>query len=255
LEIEVWDATWVTFGNANAAQEAVKRWNGARSRVRDRKLRVQLDSQHVAHPKAWLLTDWQRQKKARAGILTKTVRITGLPEGHTMTSLNLLLEQFYRYENNFEEGHSTIPESEFHEARGVALVQWHTEDPASHFVSLYDAEYWKNDVLGVEHIPDKEMMVLENEPTKKNVGFWVGGLRTGSTSADIQDMFAPFKLEDVNFPGAKAGSRPPTFAFVFMTQDNAAQFQAHHPHGFKFQRRWVKVRPIDNKKSKGKRRG
>lgn len=58
-------------------------------------------------------------------------------------------------------------------------------------------------------------------------------------------MFAPFKLQSVNI--SSSAKNGPAFAFVFMTQNDAAGFNSLHPQGFKYHGRWVKVRPMKQK--------
>jgi hypothetical protein len=60
-----------------------------------------------------------------------------------MHTLDLLLEQFYRYHNNFGLEGLTVPVNVFYEILGVALVPWGPGDAASALLDLYDAETGK----------------------------------------------------------------------------------------------------------------
>lgn len=247
--------TWVVFSNEAAAKAAVKLLDGRHSRVQGRRLRAFIHNEHAVNPSGYLLSKWKADRKARGNLVTKTVRITGLPTEGARACLNKLIDAFQIWSNNFEDGSSLIPDRVYCEKHvSDGWVQFENEHVSSMFVSLYDHEYWKNGALDIVYVPDHEMPITTNDAVEKHVGFWVGGVKPGSTVDEVQRMFSPFALEDVNLPASKSGQRTPAYAIVFMTQDTAAQFQARHPEGFKHRGRWVKVRPLQKKgKSNGRR--
>jgi len=236
------DSAYITFKDRASAEATAMRYHDQHSDVKHHRLRAYIVSDYKLNERGNLLSQFLRDEEAYKGVETATVRVDQLPYGHTRRSLGLLLDEFcdaYGAGEFLYPKEIAVPNSEW----GVAYIQFEDKSDAVRFAQEYNGSYWKNAVIYAHCVPDGEIEEhLVKKSDEKDVGFWVGNLNAGITAEDITKMFYPFSLQNVNIP--KEGS---TFAFVFMTNKDAAGFNALHPQGFKYHGRWIKVRLMKNK--------
>ncbi|KAG9186380.1 hypothetical protein G6011_02936 [Alternaria panax] len=149
-------------------------------------------------------------------ILSRTVEITGFPTNHTLRNLNQLLEPlkdknllYHSNDAHIEsDGYFYIgPRLIIHVESpkpGVALVQLETPDKAVEIVHRFAGTYWKNATLNARCVPDEEMgdllMKEPGGPGEKNVMLFITGIKSGTTSTEVREIFEDFPVCDVNLP-------------------------------------------------------
>ncbi|KAI4611642.1 uncharacterized protein J4E87_010492 [Alternaria ethzedia] len=193
-------------------------------------------------------------------ILSSTVEITGLPDKHTMSNMNELFRSvrdqysetteksqhrnpsYYDYNEPINILHLKTPDP------GVGLLQLAQPWMAVAIVQQYAGTYWKNATLNARCVPDEEMeKLLVNEPSATDVSLFVKGIKVGTSSKEVREIFKDFPIRDVNIlPGGK------TFCFVTIQQAHADSILAQFKNGVKWQGRTIKVDLSDKDKRKRK---
>ncbi|KAI4678819.1 hypothetical protein J4E81_010547 [Alternaria sp. BMP 2799] len=190
---------------------------------------------------------------------SRTVEITGLPDKHTMSNMNELFRSVRdQYSETTEKSQHRNP-TYYDYNEPINILQVKTPDPgvgllqlaqpwmAVAIVQQYAGTYWKNATLNARCVPDEEMeKLLVNEPSATDVSLFVKGIKVGTSSKEVREIFKDFPITDVNVLPGK------TFCFVIVQQAHADSILARFKNGVKWQGRTIKVDLSDKDKRKKK---
>ncbi|KAI4911161.1 hypothetical protein J4E85_011299 [Alternaria conjuncta] len=190
---------------------------------------------------------------------SRTVEITGLPAKHTLSDMNKLLESVRDQYLEATKQNQHLNPTDYGYYEPINILQVKTPDPgvgllqlaqpwmAVAIVQQYAGTYWKNATLNARCVPDEEMeKLLVNEPSAGDVSLFVRGVKVGTSSKEVREIFKDFPVTDVNVLPGK------TFCFVTVQQAHANSILTRFKDGVKWQGRTIKVDLSDKDKRKKK---
>ncbi|KAI4675976.1 uncharacterized protein J4E84_009775 [Alternaria hordeiaustralica] len=190
---------------------------------------------------------------------SRTVEITGLPEKHTLSDMNKLLESVRDQYVEATKQNQHLNPTDYGYYEPINILQVKTPDPgvgllqlaqpwmAVEIVRQYAGTYWKNATLNARCVPDEEMdKLLVKEPSATDVSLFVRGVKVGISSKEVREIFKGFPITDVNILPGK------TFCFVVVQQAHANPILAQFKNGVKWQGCTIKVDLSDKDKRKKK---
>lgn len=189
------------------------------------------------------------------------MEITNLPGNHTGRNLNQLIEpvreEFDMYVPSRDPYFDFAPDRIVHSGirePGVALVQLAYPFMAKNIVHRFAGTYWKNATLNARCVPDGEMgdlLASQRVPGDgKDVMLFVTGIKAGTSTMEVRDIFKDHTLRDVNIlPGCKS------FCFISVRQDEANALLGQFGRGVPHRGKMIKVSVSEKGKKKGGRLG
>ncbi|KAF2125631.1 hypothetical protein P153DRAFT_369660 [Dothidotthia symphoricarpi CBS 119687] len=247
---------WVVFDSQENAENAAARYDGRQFGPVSQKTHASLKPESLIPTSATnTLTKFLHDRDNQ--IESRTVRITHLPENHTLRSMNALfgpmMEAFDCHEPEEDPYFGSYEPNEILHMKspqpGVGLVQLAKPSMAVKVVREFAGTYLKNGTLDLRCVPDEEMedLLVDTGPAHgKAIQLFVGGIKPGSSKADIQNIFTGYKVLDVRIPG---GGK--SFCFMFARQKDADAILAKYEKGFNFEGRTIRVNLADKGKKKG----
>ena len=244
------ESAWIIFKASDVAATFEKNHKGYHFGATGKKIATSFWNEVIPELATNRYSDFVRARDHQ--ILSSTVEITGLPAKHTLSDMNKLLESVrdqnqlldptdYGYYEPINILHVKTPDP------GVGLLQLAEPWMAVSIVQQYAGTYWKNATLNARCVPDEEMeKLLVNEPSATDVWLFVKGLKVGTSSTEVREVFKDFPVTDVNILSSK------TFCFVTVQQAHADSILARFKNGVKWQGRTIKVDLSDKDKRKKK---
>jgi hypothetical protein len=156
------DCAWVVFHTQGDAREFAKQYNERHIGPIGNKMYTSLTTEaDISEYATNRLTDFFHARNNQ--IQSRTVEIIGLPQSHTIRSLNQLLVPVHDKFNVYVptgDYYDVEPEEILHVKSakpGIGLVQLANPKQAISIVWRFAGTYWKNATLNVRCVPDKEM--------------------------------------------------------------------------------------------------
>ena len=252
------ESAWIIFKAPDVAATFEKNHKGYHFGATGKKISTAFWTEAIPENATNRYSDFVRSRDHQ--ILSSTVEITGLPDKHTMSNMNELFRSVRdQYSETTEKNQHLSPK--YYDCNepinilhlktpdpGVGLLQLAQPWMAVAIVQQYAGTYWKNATLNARCVPDGEMeKLLVNEPSATDVSLFVRGLKVGTSSKEVRDIFEDFSIRDVNIlPGGK------TFCFVTVQQVHADSILTRFKNGVKWQGRTIKVDLSDKDKRKQK---
>jgi hypothetical protein len=236
---------WVVFLTPNAAAQAATYYDNQHFGPLGQKVYTSLSTEAAIPENATnRLTKFNRDLENQ--IESCTVEITDLPAMHTIRNLNQMfeptIEEFANYFPTGDPYYDSEPIEILHMKSpeyGVGLVRVRAPWMANSVVRQWAGEYWKCRTLNARCVPDEEMddLIVSSAGTgEKDTMLFVTGIKPGTSSTEVRDIFKGFNLRDVNMPpGGKA------FCFIFLRQEDANTVLAQYGQGVKHQGRTIRV--------------
>jgi len=243
---------WVVFLTPNAAAQAATYYDNQHFGPLGQKVYTSLSTEAAIPENATnRLTKFNRDLENQ--IESCTVEITDLPAMHTIRNLNQMfeptIEEFHSYFPTGDPYYDSEPIEILHMKspdNGVGLVRVRAPWMANSVVRQWAGEYWKCRTLNARCVPDEEMDDLLVPSGEKDTMLFVTGIKPGTSSTEVRDVFKDFNLRDVNMPpGGKA------FCFIFLRQEDANAVLAQYGTGVKHQGRTIRVSLSEKGKKKG----
>ncbi|KAJ4361856.1 hypothetical protein N0V83_010797 [Neocucurbitaria cava] len=248
------DCAWVIFKTHEDAKAAVTKYNDRHFGPNGKKVYTSLSTESAISTNATnrLMQDLHDRENQ---VESRTVKITNLPEKHTLRNLNQIFDPMIEEYDSFVRDpdfpdyepshilHVKSPEP------GVGLVQLETPDMAITVVFELGCRYWKNATLNARCVPDEEMERLlphRSADGEKDVMLFVSGIKPGTSKSEVEDIFKDFSINDVNIPPGTGK----TFCFVFLHPADAGKVLAMYENGVRHQGKMVWVSRSDKNKKK-----
>ncbi|KAI4612599.1 hypothetical protein J4E80_007333 [Alternaria sp. BMP 0032] len=252
------ESAWLVFKAPDLAATFERDHKGYHFGVIGKKITTRFWTEAIPEHATNRYSDFVRARDHQ--IDSRTVEITGLPEKHTLSDMNKLLESVRDQYLEATKQNQRLNPTDYGYYEPINILQVKTPDPgvgllqlaqpwmAVAIVQQYAGTYWKNATLNARCVPDEEMdKLLVNEPSATDVSLFVKGIKVGTSSKEVREIFKDFPIRDVNIlPGGK------TFCFVTVQQAHADSILARFKNGVKWQGRTIKVDLSDKDKRKMK---
>ncbi|KAI4642611.1 uncharacterized protein J4E79_011493 [Alternaria viburni] len=251
------ESAWIVFKDRTLAATFEKNHKGYHFGVIGKKITTCFWTEAIPDHATNRYSDFVRARDHQ--ILSSTVEITGLPAKHTLSDMNKLLESVRDQYLEATKQNQLLDPTDYGYYEPINILQVKTPDPgvgliqlaeprmAINLVQQYAGTYWKNATLNARCVPDEEMnKLLVNEPSATDASLFVRGLKVGTSSKEVREIFKDFPITDVNVLPGK------TFCFVIVQQADANSILARFKNGVKWQGRTIKVDLSDKDKRKRK---
>ncbi|KAI4642675.1 uncharacterized protein J4E78_010148 [Alternaria triticimaculans] len=251
------ESAWIIFKAPDVAAIFEKNHKGYHFGATGKKIATSFWTEAIPDHATNRYSDFVRARDHQ--IDSRTVEITGLPTKHTLSDMNKLLESVRDQYLEATKQNQRLQPTDYGYYEPINILQVKTPDPgvgllqlaqpwmAVAIVQQYAGTYWKNATLNARCVPDEKMNeLLVNEPSATDVSLFVKGLKVGTSSKEVREIFKDFPITDVNtLPGK-------TFCFVIVQQAHADSILAQFKGGVKWQGRTIKVDLSDKDKRKRK---
>lgn len=251
------ESAWIVFKTRELAAPFEKNHKGYHFGATGKKIATSFWNEAIPEFATNRYTDFVRARDHQ--IDSRTVEITGIPDKHTMSNMNELFRSVRdQYSETTEKSQHRNP-TYYDYNEPINILQVKTPDPgvgllqlaqpwmAVAIVQQYAGTYWKNATLNARCVPDEEMdKMLANEPSATDVSLFVRGLKVGTSSTEVREIFKDFPITDVNVLPGK------TFCFVVVQQAQANSILAQFKDGVKWRGSTIKVDLSDKDKRKQK---
>ena len=251
------ESAWIVFKSRELAKVFENEHKGYHFGATGKKIATSFWNEAIPEFATNRYSDFVRARDHQ--IHSSTVEITGLPAKHTLSDMNKLLESVrdQYLEATKQKQHLSPTDYGYYEPinilhvkttdPGVGLLQLAQPWMAVAIVQQYAGTYWKNATLNARCVSDEEMdKLLVKEPSATDVSLFVRGVKVGTSSTEVREIFKDFSITDVNILPGK------TFCFVVVQQAHANAILAQFKNGFKWQGRTIKVDLSDKDKRKKK---
>ncbi|KAI4605606.1 hypothetical protein J4E83_010498 [Alternaria metachromatica] len=252
------ESAWIVFKSRELAKVFESDHKGYHFGATGKKIATSFWTEAIPEHASNRYSDFVRARDHQ--IDSRTVEITGLPAKHTLSDMNKLLESVRDQYVEATKQNQHLNPTDYGYYEPINILQVKTPDPgvgllqlaqpwmAVEIVRQYAGTYWKNATLNARCVPDEEMdKLLVNEPSATDVSLFVKGIKVGTSSKEVREIFKDFPIRDVNIlPGGK------TFCFVTVQQAHADSILAQFKNGVKWQGRTIKVDLSDKDKRKKK---
>ncbi|KAI4913405.1 uncharacterized protein J4E92_009754 [Alternaria infectoria] len=251
------ESAWIIFKAPDVAATFEKNHKGYHFGTTGKKMTTSFWNEAIPEFATNRYSDFVRARDHQ--IDSRTVEITGLPQKHTLSDMNKLLESVRDQYVEVTKQNQRLDPTDYGYYEPINILQVKTPDPgvgllqlaqpwmAVEIVRQYAGTYWKNATLNARCVPDKEMdKLLVKEPSATDVSLFVRGVKVGISSTEVREIFKDFPITDVNILPGK------TFCFVVVQQAQANSILAQFKDGVKWQGRTIKVDLSEKDKRKQK---
>ncbi|KAI4906686.1 hypothetical protein J4E90_010374 [Alternaria incomplexa] len=251
------ESAWIVFKAPDVAATFEKNHKGYHFGATGKKIATSFWNEAIPEFATNRYYDFVRARDHQ--IHSRTVEITGLPAKHTLSDMNKLLESVRDQYLEATKQNQRLNPTDYGYYEPINILHVKTCDPgvgllqlaqpwmAVEIVRQYAGTYWKNATLNARCVPDEEMdKLLVKEPSATDVSLFVRGLKVGTSSTEVREIFKDFAIRDVNILPGK------TFCFVVVQQAHADSILAQFKDGVKWQGRTIKVDLSDKDKRKRK---
>ena len=180
-------------------------------------------------------------------IVSRTVKITGLPQIKPLRNLNELFEPFIDDHFSWEQMNAGL--SDYHEPTNIleykspdsniGLVRVAEPHMAKDIVWRTAGIYWKNETLSAMCFPDEEMdelLVNKSEGEANGVKLFLTGIPLNTSSTVVFNILKDYPIRNIHMPsGVKQ------FCFVFVAQADANKSLSHFDGGFRYRGRNIHI--------------
>jgi len=233
------ESAWIVFKASELAGTFEKNHKGYHFGATGKKITTSFWTEAIPEHATNRYSDFVRARDHQ--IRSSTVEITGLPEKHTLSNMNELFRSVRDQYSEATKQNQRLNPTGYNYYEPINILQVKTPDPgvgllqlaqswmAVEIVRQYAGTYWKNATLNARCVPDEEMeKLLVSEPRATDVSLFVKGLKVGTSSKEVREIFKDFPIRDVNIlPGGK------TFCFVTVQQAHANSILAQFKNGVK----------------------